>query len=318
MEWSTVAFVFPGQGSQVVTMGKDFADAYPAARDLFQQADEILGVGLSDLCFNGPEAILNDTLNTQPALYVCGAAILQALKTELPDARPAFVAGHSLGEFTALYAAGALAFDDGLRLVRERGRLMQAAGEEQPGAMAAILGLDADAVREVCEQAVSETGGVLVLANDNCPGQVVISGDNAALDHGLTLAKAAGAKRAVKLAVSIAAHSPLMRSASDRFAQALAETRFNAPATPVYANVSAAPLADIDAIRQELEAQLTSSVRWTEAVRAMIADGASLFLEFGPKDVLTGLLKRIDGAKTGVALNSVANLQQFVEQNRSQ
>ena len=318
MEWSTVAFVFPGQGSQVVTMGKDFADAYPAARDLFQQADEILGFALSDLCFNGPEAILNDTLNTQPALYVCGAAILQALKAELPDARPAFVAGHSLGEFTALYAAGALSFDDGLRLVRERGRLMQAAGEEQPGAMAAILGLDADAVREVCERAASETGGVLVLANDNCPGQVVISGDNAALEQGLLLAKAAGAKRAIKLAVSIAAHSSLMQSVSERFARALAETRFNAPETPVYANVSAAPLADVDAIRQELEAQLTSSVRWTESVRAMIADGAELFLELGPKDVLSGLLKRIDGSKTGVPLNSVANLQQFLEQHQSQ
>jgi len=170
MDWSNVAFVFPGQGSQVVGMAKDIADAYPAAHDVIQQADAILDFPLSALMFSGAEDVLNDTINTQPALFVSGIAILHALKTELPDAQPAFVAGHSLGEFTALAAAGALSFSDGLRLVRERGRLMKDAGDAQPGAMAAILGLDADRVRDVCAQAAAETGGGLVLENDNCPG----------------------------------------------------------------------------------------------------------------------------------------------------
>ncbi|MBE2270692.1 MAG: ACP S-malonyltransferase [Anaerolinea sp.] len=313
MDWSNVAFVFPGQGSQVVGMAKDIADAYPAAHDVIQQADAILDFPLSALMFSGAEDVLNDTINTQPALFVSGIAILHALKTELPDAQPAFVAGHSLGEFTALAAAGALSFSDGLRLVRERGRLMKDAGDAQPGAMAAILGLDADRVRDVCAQAAAETGGVLVLANDNCPGQVVISGENAALDHGLVLAKSAGAKKAIKLAVSIAAHSPLMQRAAARFAEALANTEFKQPVVPVYGNVSAAPLTGVDAIRHELETQLTQSVRWTESVQRMVADGANVFVEFGPKDVLTGLLKRIDGTKTAVAINSLNNLRQFLE-----
>jgi [acyl-carrier-protein] S-malonyltransferase len=313
MDWSTTAFVFPGQGSQVVGMAKDFADAYPAAHALIQQADEILGFSLSTLMFAGPDDVLNDTINTQPALYVSGLAILAALQAELPDAHPAFVAGHSLGEFTALTAAGALPFESGLRLVRERGRLMKTAGDTQPGAMAAILGLDSDKVRAVCAQAASEVGGALVLANDNCPGQSVISGDTAALEHGLTLAKAAGARRAIKLAVSIASHSPLMKPAADAFAQALAQVEFTSPAVPVYGNVNAAPLTDVDAIRVELAAQLTSSVRWTETIQRMIADGAHTFLEVGTKDVLVGLNRRIDETKTAVPINSVANLRQFVE-----
>lgn len=313
MDWSNVAFVFPGQGSQVVGMAKEFADAYPQARHLIERADDVLGFSLSTLMFTGPEDALNDTINTQPALFVSGMAALHALTTEFPDARPAFVAGHSLGEFTALAAAGALTFDDGLRLVRERGRLMKAAGDSQPGAMAAILGLESDKVREVCAQASAEAGGALVLANDNCPGQVVISGDNATLDHGLVLAKAAGAKKAIKLAVSIAAHSPLMRTASEEFARVLAATHFTTSAVPVYGNVSAAPLESTDAIRHELETQLTQSVRWTESVQRMIADGARVFLELGSKDVLTGLLKRIDATATGAAINSVTNLHLLLE-----
>lgn len=310
--WSKTAFVFPGQGSQEVGMGKGMAEQYPEAAALFAQADAALGFSLSSLCFNGPENELNDTINTQPALYVCGLATLHALQAECAEARPALIAGHSLGEFTALAAAGALSFEDGLRLVRERGRLMKQADEQSPGAMAALLGLDASEVREICARAAQETGGVLVLANDNCPGQIVISGDDATLDVGLNLAKEAGVKRAVRLPISIAAHSPLMEPASHQFRQTLDKTEFHPPSVPVYANLSATPLEDVNAIRGELGAQLTGGVRWTESIQAMTAAGVETFVELGPKDVLTGLLKRIDRSKTGVALNSVDSLCQFV------
>lgn len=297
-------------------MSKDLVDTYPAARQTFEQADDILGFKLSALCFEGPEEVLNDTINTQPALYTAGIATLRALQAELPNAAPAFAAGHSLGEFTALAATGALSFEDGLRLVRERGRLMQEAGKKNPGAMAAILGLDAEQVREVCSRASAETGKVVILANDNCPGQSVISGDETALEVGMNLAKEAGAKKVVKLAVSIASHSPLMESAAQEFHSVLANTSFQAPNIPVYGNVEAAPLGNADAIRQELALQLTHSVRWTESVQAMGAAGAEVFLELGPKDVLTSLLKRIDRAKSGKALNGVEALQKFVQENQ--
>jgi [acyl-carrier-protein] S-malonyltransferase len=316
MDWTKTAFVFPGQGSQTVGMGKDLAEAFPAARQTFEEADSILGFALSDLCFNGPEDALNDTLNTQPALYTCGIATLRALQSELGDAQPAFIAGHSLGEFTALAGAGAVSFAEGLKLVRERGRLMKEAGTINPGAMAALLGLDADPVREVCARASQETGGVLVLANDNCPGQIVISGDDATIEVGMKLAQEAGAKRAVKLAVSIAAHSPLMEPASAAFRQALLATNFEKPQMPVYGNVDAAPLTDADMIRKELDMQLTHSVRWTESVQAMVAAGAETFLEFGPKDVLTGLLKRIDRSKTGTPLNNAEAVKNFITANQ--
>jgi [acyl-carrier-protein] S-malonyltransferase len=311
-DWAKIAFVFPGQGSQVAGMGKDLADAYPAARQTFEEADSVLGFSLSNLCFNGTQESLDDTINTQPALYTCGIATLRALQAALPSAIPAFVAGHSLGEFTALAVGGAMSFADGLKLVRERGRLMKEAGTKSPGAMAALLGLDAAPVREVCAQASQQTGGVLVLANDNCPGQIVISGDDATIEVGMKLAQEAGAKRAVKLAVSIAAHSPLMESASAAFRQALLATTFQAPTVPVYGNVEAAPLQDVDSIRRELDMQLTHSVRWTESVQAMVAAGAEQFIELGPKDVLTGLLKRIDRSKSGTLLNSASALQAFV------
>ncbi len=312
LDWSKTAFVFPGQGSQVVGMGRDLVEAFPAARETFEQADALLGFSLSNLCFNGPDEDLNDTINTQPALYVAGIAALRVLQTALPDARPTFVAGHSLGEFTALAAAGALTFEDGLRLVRERGRLMKEAGEKSPGAMAALLGLESESVRDVCARASQQTGGILILANDNCPGQSVISGDDATLDIGLELAKAAGAKRAVKLPISIAAHSPLMESASGEFRQVLQATPFQAPIVPVIGNVEASPLNDVTGIRLELDQQLTHSVRWTESVQTMIAAGAETFLEFGSKDVLVGLIKRIDRAKTGRALNSADTLRAFL------
>ena len=312
MDWTKVAFVFPGQGSQIVGMGKDLAESYPLVRQTFEQANDILGFSLSDLCFNGPEDVLNDTLNTQPALYTVGVAIMRVVQSEISDAVPSFVAGHSLGEFTALAAAGSVTFEDGLRLVRERGRLMQAAGTKSPGAMAAVLGLDAAEIREICARASEKTGGVLILANDNCPGQSVISGDDATIEVGMQMLTEAKAKRVVKLPISIAAHSPLMESASAEFRQVVASTQFAEPRVPIYGNVDAASLANVTAIRRELDLQLTNSVRWTESVQAMIASGAELFVEMGPKDVLTGLLKRIDRSKTGKAINNVETLQKFL------
>ncbi len=307
-----LAFVFPGQASQSLGMGRDFVEAYPMAREVFEQTDDLLGFAFSKICFEGSEETLNDTINTQPALYVCGVAILRVLNHERPDIQPDFVAGHSLGEFTALTASGALAFADGLRLVRERGRLMKEAGEKNSGAMAALLGLDLDSAQAVCARASERTQLAVVVANDNCPGQVVISGDVLALEAAMELAKEAGAKRAVKLAVSIAAHSPLMESAAVEFGRLVAKTTLKIPLRPVYGNVDALPLHDIDTIRSELNHQLTQTVRWTDSVKAMIAAGAERFVEIGSGDVLTGLLKRIDRNVEGVALNSVDALKKLV------
>lgn len=313
VDWTKTAFVFPGQGSQEVGMGADLVKTFPEAEATFALADEVLGFSLSDLCFNGPAEQLNDTLNTQPALYVMGVALLRVLNAAFEDElRPAFVAGHSLGEFTALTAAGALSFTDGLRLVRERGRLMNEASRRTPGAMAAILGLEADAIREVCAQASQQTGKPLVLANDNCPGQLVISGDKETLDIALPLATARGAKKAVPLVVSVASHSPLMQSITADFRQALERTTFTPPAIAVIGNVQAAPLKTVEEIRAELGAQLVSTVRWAESVQYMENHHVDTFIELGPKDVLTGLLKRISRAARRVTLNSSESVTTFV------
>ena len=312
VDWSTTALLFPGQGSQEVGMGADIAAAFPVAQATFAEADEVLGFALSDLCFNGPADDLTDTYNTQPALYVMGIAVLRVLQDFFgDDLAPAYVAGHSLGEFTALTAAGALSFADGLRLVRERGRLMNEASQRRPGAMAAILGLDAADVRDLCAEINAQTGQTLVLANDNCPGQLVISGEKEAIEAALPVALAKGAKRALPLAVSVASHSPLLEAITPDFRTVLDATAFTAPAIPVIGNVEASPLESVDAIRAELGAQLTSTVRWTESMQHMRAQGIETFIELGPKDVLTGLMKRIDRKTTRVALNSAENLMQF-------
>ena len=294
------AFLFPGQGSQYMGMGQDLYDAYPEARATFDQADKVLGFALSELCFNGPEATLKDTINTQPAIFVTSVALLRALESNGLQA-PGFVAGHSLGEYSALVAAGAMDFAAGLQLVRERGRLMKEAGERSSGGMAAVLGLEEETVNEVCRQARKETGGVIQVANYNSPGQIVISGDFRTRDVAIELAKAEGAKKVVPLAVSIASHSPLMECIVDEFRWAVEAVEFRRPTVPVVANVSAAPLESVKAIREELVQQLTSPVRWVESVRYMIGQGVTQFVEIGPKDVLTKLMRRIDKSVQAVS-----------------
>ena len=287
------AFIFPGQGSQIVGMGRDLAAQHPAAAAIFAEADTVLGFPLSRLCFEGPSDVLTDTINAQPAILAASVAALQAWTAAGEIPAPRFVAGHSMGEYSALYAAGTLSLADGLRLVRERGRLMKRAGEAQPGGMAAVLGLDRTRLQAVCSQAAQETGAVVQIANDNAPGQIVISGDKAALERAGELAKAAGAKRVIPLAVSIAAHSPLMQSALADFRSAVEATPLKPPALAVVSNVQARPLESLAAIREELVLQLISPVRWHESVAWMESQGVTTFIEVGPGTVLTGLVKRI-------------------------
>ena len=290
------AFLFPGQGSQAVGMGKALAEAEPIARETFAEADEILGFALSRLMWEGPAEELNDTRNTQPALVVHSIAALRVLHSRLPDFQPAFMAGHSLGELSALIAAGSMPFAEGLRLTRARGEAMHAAGGGQ-GGMAAILGLDIPALEAICAEARSADERVEI-ANDNCPGQVVLSGHKAALARAMELAKAQGARRVVPLTVSVAAHSYLMAPAQDAFNQAIAATPISAPAVPVIGNIHAQPLRTADDVRADLRAQLTHRVRWTESMRYMLNHGVTTFVEIGTGNVLTGLVKRIDRKTT--------------------
>lgn len=291
------AYLFPGQGSQSVGMGRAWYETEPSARAIFDQADELLGFSLSTLCFEGPEDALTDTVNQQPALFVTSLAAWQLIQAhDWPT--PNFVAGHSLGELSALAAVGSLTFADGLALVRRRGELMKAAGEREPGAMAAILGLDVEKVRAICAEATEAIGRPVQLANDNCPGQLVISGDKVALEKASQLCQAAKARKVVTLPITIAAHSALMASAADDFSQAVQETTIHPPTIPVIANVSAQPLTTAEAIRAELTAQLTGSVQWTSSIRYLQHQGVETFIEVGPGNVLTSLMKRIDRKAT--------------------
>jgi [acyl-carrier-protein] S-malonyltransferase len=306
------AFLFPGQGSQKVGMGKDLAAADASARAVFAEADEILGYSLSRLCWDGPAEELNDTAVTQPALLTHSVAVLRALEARQPGLAPAVVAGHSLGEFSALVAAGALDFAPALRLVQQRGRLMKEAGQRNPGGMAAVLGLDVEQIDTICRAVEAESGGVVQVANDNCPGQVVISGDEAALATAMERLAAAGAKRTIRLAVSIAAHSALMAPASPTFGQRVDEAGVRDPALPVIGNVGAQVLRDAAGVRDDVKAQLTSRVRWTESVRRMIAEGMQSFAEVGTGDVLIGLLRRIDRTPSLTALDLPEALDAFL------
>lgn len=293
-------------------MGRELVESYPEARAIFAQADDVLGFALSRLCFDGPETDLTDTLNAQPAILTHSVAALRVIAARAPEVKPACVAGHSMGEFGALVAAGALAFEDGLRLVRERGRLMKQAGQAQPGGMAAILNLTRDVLDEVCREASAAIGQPVQVANDNSPGQIVISGDAAALDKAMELAKARGAKRTIKLAVSIAAHSQLMANAAREFRAALDAVSFASINIPVVGNVYARPIDPVD-IRDELEAQLTSPVRWTETVQYLARQGVTTCIEVGPKDVLAGLVRRIDTTLTAMSVGDPKGVQLLLE-----
>lgn len=304
------AFLFPGQGSQKVGMGQALAASYPKAQAVFAKADELLGFPLSTLAWEGPEDQLNDTINTQPALLVHSVAVLRVFQECYPDFEPAYVAGHSLGELSALVASGALHYRDAVTLVRRRGELMKQAGEQNPGGMAAILGADTKKVDMACVDA-STNGQIVQIANDNCPGQLVISGHQEAVERAMESAKAFGAKRAMPLAVSIAAHSPLMASVQKDFAATVKETAITDPGLPIIGNVSAEAMFDVAAIRADLEAQLTSRVRWTETIGFLIDQGVKTFVELGSGNVLTGLLKRINPNVTGLALGEPEDFEKF-------
>ena len=280
------AYVFPGQGAQFTGMGKDLYDNHPKAKSLFEQANDILGFRITDIMFTGTADELKQTNVTQPAIFI--HSVVAALTHDGFD--PQMVAGHSLGEFSSLVANKTLSFEDALRLVAQRASAMQRACEQNPSTMAAILGLDDQKVEEIC---ASITDEVVVAANYNCPGQLVISGSLKGIDIACEKMKAAGAKRALPLQVGVAFHSPLMEPAREELAKAIESTRFSAPICPVYQNVNAMPSTDVAEIKRNLIAQLTSPVRWTQSVQRMVADGATTFIECGPGKVLQGLVKKI-------------------------
>jgi [acyl-carrier-protein] S-malonyltransferase len=282
-----VAYVFPGQGSQWVGMGHDLYVNLPEAKAVFEEADSILGFALSGLCFEGPEDVLRQTVNAQPAIMAVSVAYLRTSPQLQDRPQPSFLAGHSLGEYTALVAAGTLSFADALRLARERGRLMQEAGNQTSGGMLAVIGLDEATVQSVCQATGTE------IANINCPGQIAISGPSQVLDKAAQLAKEKGAQRVIPLPVSGAFHSRLMQPAADGMAQAVSNLQFQDAVIPIVANTTAQPMTSGNALKAELLSQLCHSVLWQKSVEWMIKEGALEFVEIGPGQVLTGLIKRI-------------------------
>jgi [acyl-carrier-protein] S-malonyltransferase len=281
------AYIFPGQGAQFSGMGLDLYENSPEAQDLFEQANEILGFNITDIMFEGTAEQLKETKVTQPAIFLHSVILAKTLGDSF---KPEMVAGHSLGEFSALVAAGALTFEDGLKLVSQRALAMQKACEAAPSTMAAVLGLDDDIVEKIC----GTTEGVVVAANYNCPGQLVISGEIEAINKACEAMKEAGARRALVLPVGGAFHSPMMEPAREELAAAIENTTFSKPNCPIYQNVTATAITDENEIKANLISQLTAPVRWTQSVQQMITDGATLFTEVGPGKVLQGLVKKIE------------------------
>lgn len=330
MMTTRVAFLFPGQGSQAVGMGADIFESSPAARRVFENVDEALGFPLSQLCFAGPDETLRETINAQPAIVTVSLALLAALQEALSaqtsasvpswtaPLAPAFTAGHSVGEYAALVASGSLALADAVRLVRERGRLMHHEGTICPGSMAAIIAMDEEALREVCEEATAQASanktsthpgeGQVAIANYNAPGQIVISGELKALNLAMELAKARGAKKVMPLAVSGAFHSPVMQPAATGLAQAIAGTTVNDAQIPLIGNISATPLTSVHDIRDELARQIAASVQWTRSVEYLVNEGVTAFIEIGPGQALTGMVKRIARGTTLMNVSSGADI----------
>jgi [acyl-carrier-protein] S-malonyltransferase len=307
VELPKVAYVFPGQGSQSTGMGLDLYNSYPSAREVFDGADASLGFSISRLCFEGPEEELRKTHNVQPAILVISIACLKALEgaTIANFPSPTFVAGHSLGEYTALVAAGALGLTDAVLLVRERGRLMYEAGLKNPGSMLAVIGLDEETVRDVCLQSGTE------ISNINCPGQIVVSGAAQALAEANKLAKARGARALIPLRVSGAFHSALMEPIIAEFSRIVSNVKFYPPAVPIIANVAARPLTDVDSIKEELVKQLRNCIQWQGSVEYMMHSGVTTFYEIGPGRVLSGLIRRINSELQTFNISGIEDITQL-------
>ena len=323
-----VAFLFPGQGSQAAGMGADIFEASPAARHVFESADEALGISLSNLCFQGPDEVLRETINAQPAIVTVSLALLAALQEALTKSTsswssplvPSYTAGHSVGEYAALVASDALHLKDAVRLVRERGRLTNHEGSVCPGGMAAIIGMDAETLQEICQEATAQSvanlggdvhpgQGQVSIANFNAPGQIVISGEQGALSMAMELAKARGAKRVIPLAVSGAFHSPVMQPAAAGLAQAIMSTGVYDAVIPVISNIHATPLTEAQAIREELAQQIAAPVQWIRTIEYLEGAGVTTFLEIGPGQALTGMVKRIAKGATTLNVSSAADIE---------
>jgi [acyl-carrier-protein] S-malonyltransferase len=333
-----IAFLFPGQGSQAVGMGADVFEASNAARRVFEAADEALDFSLSNLCFSGPEETLRETINAQPAIVTVSLALLAALQEALSSSpasssqvasswtsplTPSFTAGHSVGEYAALVASGALAMQDAIKLVRERGRLMHHEGTMCPGGMAAVIGMDEEPLQNVCREATAQSSagldasahagqGKVAVANYNAPGQIVISGEQSALNAAMELAKARGAKRVIPLPVSGAFHSPVMQPAAVGLAEAIAATEVHDAAIPVIGNITAAPLTSAQEIRQEMAQQIASPVQWIRIINYLAGAGVTTFIEIGPGQALIGMVKRIAKGVTTINISSAADLAKAV------